>query len=243
MSSSSSASSSLSSNTNVTHPKIQTESKHDILYLQSILTSHALSSPLLTSRSQQDRDTLTERIQSWISSIFTIAKPNILINGIEYDEAFKEIVEYEPTSEELAQKLANIHAQVTGLQVAMAHMRTSVPMAVRDLVERECALATECSNAQSVSLGDVDKSSVEETSGNLDYSRLSDVYKTVVTRPAALNATLQGTCDKLTRAQEIVGQKGQEVLEDKENLGGEELSSVTPRRARTGLLTSLGVPV
>ncbi|TPX65329.1 hypothetical protein SpCBS45565_g05247 [Spizellomyces sp. 'palustris'] len=233
-----------SSNGNVVHPKIQTESKHDILHLQSILTSHALSSPHLTSLSQQDRDTLVPRIQSWISSIFTIAKPNILINGIEYDEAFKEIVEYEPTSEELAQKLANVHAQVTGLQVAMAHMRTSVPMAVRDLVERECALANEYSNAQSEShVEDLDKGSSVEASGNLDYSRLLDVYKTVVTRPAALNATLQGTCDKLTSAQEIVGVKGEEVLEDKENLAAEELSSVTPRRARTGLLTSMGVPI
>ena len=74
------------------HPNIQVESKHDILFLKKELESslnnihgHEVVKEELTAVSLSSNT-------KWINDIFKLASGNIQINGLEYDEAFKETI-------------------------------------------------------------------------------------------------------------------------------------------------------
>lgn len=111
------------------HPKIQVESKHDIIFLIKELESSAKTIP--------GYDAVNTDISLWIKDIFKMASGNIQINGLEYDEAFKETIEYETLDESLRSKVASASELVAQLTLQVTQLRQRIPQEIRESVEEE----------------------------------------------------------------------------------------------------------
>ncbi|KAI9137160.1 hypothetical protein BKA69DRAFT_1170119 [Paraphysoderma sedebokerense] len=145
-------------NSHQTIPKIQTESKNDILYLQSILNefvSKELEKVFPSSsgesgvgrdgegqsEKEKEREKVKEILDLWIQETFVKAGPNISINGIDYESAFKKEEEYTPLDSSLLSTLSTLEQELDQVSVSVMKKRSKwvdqICLMLEDVLKRE----------------------------------------------------------------------------------------------------------
>ncbi|KAJ1823733.1 hypothetical protein GGH91_001908 [Coemansia sp. RSA 2671] len=141
-------------------PKIQLESKEDVLFLQRQLASF-LDKTLSTNAALRDapfsdeqraeaQKLVLERLQQWTHNVWAMAGPSMAVNGFAYDEAMREKSRIEPLDEALKAEVEALREEADGLLLSVTSKRRTVPdqieRLVADVVWRE-SLAAEHTTA------------------------------------------------------------------------------------------------
>ncbi|KAI9102694.1 hypothetical protein DFS34DRAFT_591327 [Phlyctochytrium arcticum] len=231
------------------HPKIQTESKEDILHLKAVLLSHAKSQigePQHSNLSKEEKIEAEKRLEAWVEEIFALAADNILINGVNYNKAFEEQVEYEPLSEHLANTLSQTHTDLTNLQVDLSALRKEVPKRIG----QDTALLGERESNMSARLGSTlpqDDRVVDTPTSYSDWEAAEEMYKEASSKPINLYGDLDQGYERLQRAGRALHdmearRNAADYTPPNGNFADENfpMQISTPRRARSDLLSKLG---
>ncbi|KAJ3010952.1 hypothetical protein HKX48_007122 [Thoreauomyces humboldtii] len=121
-----------------THPKIQTESKHDIAFLKTLLKHHAAASLQPHAAATPAVRTLEPHIDNWLEGIFSLASYSILVNGLPYAKALEKTApEYEPLDEACTAELEATRNRVVESTVRVARLRKEGGREVANVVERD----------------------------------------------------------------------------------------------------------
>ncbi|KAJ3295923.1 hypothetical protein HK104_002192 [Borealophlyctis nickersoniae] len=236
------------------HPKIDCTSKDDILYLKSELqkAAHAAIARRIE-KSGRARREMDERTEKWVSRIFNLAAPNILINGMSYEKAFEIVQEYEPKDEALQQKVADLTEKVNATLVEVVKSRKDfqahLAKLAKDRVTRETSIAETTAFIDGSAANEVIGADVKASAFN--FGGLENQYQQTSAMLPKLETTISSTVGKLERAQTVITGLVESQMAE-EGGGGSEgghgasdahddpmLDMVTPRRARSGLLQKL----
>ncbi|KAI9501465.1 hypothetical protein GGI25_002007 [Coemansia spiralis] len=125
-------------------PKIQLESKEDVDYLQTQLTSFlrktvenstTLRDSGLTAEQKAEAEQLIlSKLEQWASGVWKTAAPNITVNGFAYEEALREKSRIEPLDETLKNEVVGLRDEADTLLLAVANKRRTVPGQIERLV-------------------------------------------------------------------------------------------------------------
>ncbi|KAJ3045188.1 hypothetical protein HDV00_011058 [Rhizophlyctis rosea] len=242
------------------HPKIQTDCKEDILFLQSELRKAGQKAMARDAKLQTKE--VEEKLEKWITTLFTLASPNIQINGLPYAQAFEQKIEYEPKDEALQKRVEALTEETNAMLAHVAELRRTVPDRAGRMLEERLRRETECVEVEEWSAGAVgmEVDGVGEDKISTTFPTLTTQYTTLLSLPTQLEKDLSTSLTRLTRAQAAVSHlvdatdgaaegggdgagsasAGASVpTSPMMQQGGAEMDLVTPRRARKGLLKTL----
>ncbi|KAJ2746100.1 hypothetical protein GGI20_001652 [Coemansia sp. BCRC 34301] len=125
-------------------PKIQLESKEDVLFLQRQLTSFldqtlvsnvALrDAPFSKEQRSEAQKLVLERLQQWTQNVWALAGPSMAVNGFAYDEAMSEKSRIEPLDESLKAEVEALRESADSLLLSVTSKRRAVPDQIERLV-------------------------------------------------------------------------------------------------------------
>ncbi|KAJ1666036.1 hypothetical protein GGF44_006492 [Coemansia sp. RSA 1694] len=125
-------------------PKIQLESKEDVLFLQQQLTTfldQTLSSnaalrdaPFSEEQRSEAQKLVLERLQQWTQNMWGLAGPSMAVNGFAYDEAMSEKSRIEPLDEPLKAEVEALREEADALLLSVTSKRRAVPDQIERLV-------------------------------------------------------------------------------------------------------------
>ncbi|KAJ2828257.1 hypothetical protein GGI24_002438 [Coemansia furcata] len=125
-------------------PKIQLESKEDVIFLQRQLTTF-LDQTLGTNAALRDapfsdeqrteaQKLVLERLQQWTQNVWAMAGPSMAVNGFSYDEAMSEKSRIEPLDEALKAEVEALREEADNLLLSVTSKRRAVPDQIERLV-------------------------------------------------------------------------------------------------------------
>ncbi|KAJ2908606.1 hypothetical protein GGI21_002718 [Coemansia aciculifera] len=125
-------------------PKIQLESKEDVLFLQRQLATfldQTLSSnaalrdaPFSDEQRSEAQKLVLERLQQWTHNVWALAGPSMAVNGFAYDEAMSEKSRIEPLDESLKAEVEALREEADSLLLSVTSKRRAVPDQIERLV-------------------------------------------------------------------------------------------------------------
>ncbi|KAJ1895254.1 hypothetical protein LPJ66_004705 [Kickxella alabastrina] len=129
--------SSTSVNNNEDLPKVQLESKEDVLFLQKQLNEYlaqsleknaTLRDGLFNDKQREEaRQLVLQSMHKWTESIWQKAGPSMSINGFAFEDAMKEKDRIEPLNEGLKNEVQDLRNEVDELLLSSAAKRRTVP--------------------------------------------------------------------------------------------------------------------
>ncbi|KAJ1720313.1 hypothetical protein LPJ53_005044 [Coemansia erecta] len=131
------------SQSNADIPKIQLESKEDVLFLQKELNDYLAKTldsntalrdaPLSDEQREEARQLVLENLKKWTSEIWEMAGQSMSINGFSYDEAMREKSRIEPLDESLKFEVQSMREEADSLLLAVTEKRRTVPSQIQQL--------------------------------------------------------------------------------------------------------------
>ncbi|KAI8920885.1 hypothetical protein DFJ77DRAFT_139846 [Powellomyces hirtus] len=187
------------------HPRIQTESKHDIAFLKSLLQQHALASLQPHTVASPDAALLDSHINSWVERTFALASHSILVNGVPYAKAMERAApEYEQLDESLSAELDAAHSRLVEATVRVARLRKTVPTTVREIINKDLASRRGEEKDCDVEAMEMEKENDEPLPKHHSPSSLVPELQKALAIPATLNSTLPTLAAKLGRADIVI---------------------------------------
>ncbi|KAI9360773.1 hypothetical protein DFJ73DRAFT_58385 [Zopfochytrium polystomum] len=258
------------------HPFIGTEAREDILFLKDQLRSAAAASlaahvdvataaaaaaasndPSPPPPSKSQLAAVNALVEKFIDETFRLAGPNITVNGIAYEEAFKTVEEFEPFDENLRASVEDLLVQATSAQARVAHLRVAVPTKLLEAETERVGRAVERPRLRAGGGGaEVEEDEVMEEADSgvvrmeavaeafsAKADRLADCTNIAVRQIGSLTKMVPATADKWDRANMIMDDRGiapAVAMADAE-AGASSGSNVpvTPRKARSQVLMKL----
>ncbi|KAJ1569707.1 hypothetical protein HK405_005769 [Cladochytrium tenue] len=107
------------------HPRVATDAREDVLFLKLQLAAAAAAS---LSETGSAPAAISPWIDAFVEEIFRLAAPNITVNGIPYDDAFRTTQEFEPFDDGLRATVDDLLVTTTSLQSRVAGLRTTLPV-------------------------------------------------------------------------------------------------------------------
>lgn len=145
-------------------------------------------------------------MENWVEQIFTLAGPNILIGGEEYEEVYKTEEVHEPLDENLAKRLQSLSKQVSNMQIEVLNLRKNYSKSIKQkLMEMTEKKNNKLKNTEITDLDTNSPLSLE----NPNWDSIRDHYKNFL--------------DKLTELIEI----------EKENDDNQDLENQNVKRKKT----------
>ncbi|KAJ2610000.1 hypothetical protein H4S08_003814 [Coemansia sp. RSA 1365] len=125
-------------------PKIQLESKEDVVYLQQQFTdflAQTLSnnSVLRDASLQPDQRAEAEQLihsqlEKWTLDIWKVAGHSVAVNGLQFTEAMEEKSKIEPLNEALKNEVEQLREEADSLLLSVTNKRRTVPGQIERLV-------------------------------------------------------------------------------------------------------------
>ncbi|KAJ2747801.1 hypothetical protein GGI19_006317 [Coemansia pectinata] len=206
-------------------PKIQLESKEDVIFLQRQLTSFldqtlgtnaALRDAPFTDEQRSEAQKLVlERLQQWTQNVWAMAGPSMAVNGFAYDEAMSEKSRIEPLDEALKAEVEALREEADNLLLSVTSKRRAVPdqieRLVADAVWRE-SLAAEHTTA-------IKGLGAEKGDEPLPYvaERVNAEFEHALQLAQKIKAEAPSTAAKLRRLAETVEDTKERVVRDHED--------------------------
>ncbi|KAJ2782757.1 hypothetical protein GGI15_002812 [Coemansia interrupta] len=133
------------SQSNVDIPKIQLESKEDVLFLQKELDDYLAKildgntalrdGPLNDEQREEARQLVLENLKKWTSDIWEMAGQSMTINGFSYEEAMREKSRIEPLDESLKFEVQAMREEADNLLLSVTEKRRTVPSQIQQLAQ------------------------------------------------------------------------------------------------------------
>ncbi|KAJ2394381.1 hypothetical protein GGI05_002059, partial [Coemansia sp. RSA 2603] len=156
-------------------PKIQLESKEDVLFLQKELNDYLAKTldnntalrdgPLNDEQRAEARQLVLENLKKWTSEIWEMAGQSMSINGFSYEEAMREKSRIEPLDESLKFEVQSMREEADSLLLAVTEKRRTVPSQIQQLAQdstwRESVVAENTHNVRGYKEDDVTEESSE----------------------------------------------------------------------------------
>ncbi|KAJ2355555.1 hypothetical protein IWW50_002720, partial [Coemansia erecta] len=153
-------------------PKIQLESKEDVLFLerqfndflsQTLQNNAALRDSTMTSEQREEAESLVlDKLNKWTRDIWVMAGHSMSVNGFGYAEAMQEKSRIEPLDEALKGEVEGLREEADSLLLSVTNKRRTVPKQIERLVDdavwRESAAAentTEIKGLQETDAGEL----------------------------------------------------------------------------------------
>ncbi|KAJ3053011.1 hypothetical protein HK097_005238 [Rhizophlyctis rosea] len=195
-------------------------------------------------------------VEKWIQQTFTLSSPNIQINGLPYSEVFAQKTEYEPKDEQLQSRVEDLTNQVDEMLADVSGLRKEIPARVSKLAEE--TVRRETMGIEGLEWGGRDGMEGGVGKGKLslvNFETIHTQYQSILESPQSLQKDLTHSLSRLQRAQSAVTtlteSDAQMDVDDSPSSSlppsgstspqhsSEQLDTVTPRRARSGLLQKL----
>ncbi|KAJ2408907.1 hypothetical protein GGF41_006629 [Coemansia sp. RSA 2531] len=205
-------------------PKIQLESKEDVLFLQRQLTSFldqtlgtnaALRDAPFTDEQRSEAQKLVlERLQQWTQNVWAMAGPSMAVNGFAYDEAMSEKSRIEPLDEALKAEVEALREEADNILLSVTSKRRAVPdqieRLVADAVWRESLAAEHTTVIKGLGV---------EKDEPLPYvaERVNAEFEHALLLAQKIKAEAPGTAAKLRRLAETVEDTKERVVREHED--------------------------
>ncbi|KAI9017166.1 hypothetical protein BC832DRAFT_588436 [Gaertneriomyces semiglobifer] len=239
------------------HPKVRTEKKGDIIHIKEQL--RAACTETVTAQdgiAETDAMKLGLALDEWIEYTMEMAAPNISINGMDFYQAFEDVVEYEPIDETLTSQLDHTLQQRDELLTRLAEYRKEVPKRFSAGIGEDQRRISECMlrEAERILTEQAKDEMEEDLAAGPNMNDLQELYAQVFETPQELSEKIPSFYSRLQRAETVLSELMAETnsgssstfptpptpkrrgLPQGAGTVGEDL---TPRRSRTGLLKVL----
>ncbi|CAG8794618.1 14222_t:CDS:2, partial [Racocetra fulgida] len=141
-------------------PKIQADTKEDILYIQEEIKTAALKT--VEKHFGSDADL---QLGQTVTTLVKKASPNLEVNGLDYNVVLKEKDDTEPLNENLKHKVQMLQAEIEEKTALIAQKRKTLPdqaeVLIQDMIKKQSILVND---AEFVN----DREKMEENIGSLD---------------------------------------------------------------------------
>ncbi|KAJ2661962.1 hypothetical protein IW148_003169 [Coemansia sp. RSA 1199] len=126
-------------------PKIQLESKEDVLFLErqfsdfllgTLKNNSTLRNSSMTSAQRQEAESLVlDKLQMWTKDIWAMAGHSMSVNGFGYAEAMQEKSRIDPLDEALKSEVEALREEADALLLSVTNKRRTVPKQIERLVD------------------------------------------------------------------------------------------------------------
>ncbi|CAG8846914.1 3696_t:CDS:2, partial [Racocetra persica] len=120
-------------------PKIQADTKEDILYIQEEIKTAALKT--VEKHFGSDADL---QLGQTVATLVKKAAPNLEVNGLDYNVVLKEKDDTEPLNENLKHKVQMLQAEIEEKTVLIAQKRKTLPdqaeVLIQDMIKKQSIL-------------------------------------------------------------------------------------------------------
>ncbi|CAG8520057.1 16654_t:CDS:2, partial [Cetraspora pellucida] len=146
-------------------PKIQADTKEDILYIQEEIKNSALKTVEKHFGTDADLQLGQTVTNLWVNDTFELAAPNLEVNGLDYNVVLKEKDDTETLNENLRHKVQTLQAEIEAKTLLIAQKRKTLPdqaeVLIQDMIKRQSILVNDVEFVN-------DKEKMEENIGSLD---------------------------------------------------------------------------
>ncbi|KAJ1948059.1 hypothetical protein EC988_005326 [Linderina pennispora] len=202
-------------------PKIQLETKEDVLFLQgqfSEFLQRTMSGnaalrdgPYTDAQREEARTLVLTTLQEWSEKVWKVAGDNISVNGFPYREAMAERARIEPLDEKLKSEVEALREEANSLLLSVTQKRQTVPeqieSLVNDVVCRESIAAENTTELQDS----------EERSDELPYvaDRINGEFQQALQVAKKLGENVPKTIEELQRLSTAVEDTRARLEEEK----------------------------
>ncbi|ORX86068.1 hypothetical protein BCR32DRAFT_265262 [Anaeromyces robustus] len=126
------------------------------------------------------RNELNQAMENWIEQVFTMAGPNILIGGENYEDVFNTEEAHEPLDDHLAKTLSDLDKKISVLQVEISEQRRKYSEAIKKMTVQEIKIKNK--EIKKTKINDVSKSviEIEDDDPEVDWENIQKKYQHIL---------------------------------------------------------------
>ncbi|KII88816.1 hypothetical protein PLICRDRAFT_639208 [Plicaturopsis crispa FD-325 SS-3] len=173
-------------------PRISVESIQDWKRVKANYRSAALSQFDLvlessSSKAQSERDAILAHLNKFIEDTFEIARPNLRINGRNFEDFNEDEREVEPFDEALDRHIWSLDDQIVRSNKDLADKRRSIPQKVESMIKETHTMADEAlADTEDTAMEDI----VEDDPLEAKYPEIEEVLLTIAAQAKELSQVI-----------------------------------------------------